>query len=116
MRDSKYFAPMVLAAALLAASAGVAHAESPPPFGFWATPDGGEQLLVTQGGQCSLANGFSGQITTSGSCTWTATSDGGILMIMSDQQFQPAPVRFNVIWVNNTTISVNGDPFYLQQQ
>jgi hypothetical protein len=115
MRDLKFFAAAVLGAGLLAASAGVAQAESPPPFGFWTTPDGGEQLLVTQGGQCSLADGY-GQITTSGSCSWNATSGGGILTIMSDQQFQRAPVYFNVIWVNNTAITVNGDPFYLREQ
>jgi hypothetical protein len=115
MRDLKYFAATVLASALLAASVGVGNAESPPPFGFWTTPDGSEQLLVTQGGQCSLADG-SGQITTSGSCSWNGSSGGGILTVMSDQQFQRAPVYFNVIWVNVTPINVNGDPFYLRQQ
>jgi hypothetical protein len=64
---------------------------------------------VTQGGQCSLADG-NGQPTTSGSCSWNATY-GGILTIMSDQLYRPGPVYFNVVWVDNTTIKVEGDVF-----
>jgi hypothetical protein len=98
----------------LAAVATAAHAQSPPPFGFWTTQDGSEQLLIQQSGQCSLANA-QGQPTTSGSCSWNASYAGGILTIMSSQLYKPAPIYFNVIWVNQTTITVNGDTFYRRQ-
>jgi len=43
-----------------------------------------------------LAGRRNGNITTSGSCSWQSTSRGGILTVMSNQNFQPAPVYFNV--------------------
>jgi hypothetical protein len=98
-------------AILLGVSAHLAVAQSPPPFGFWAT-NSGETLLVSAS-QCSLA--LNGKITTSGSCSWNATYAGGILTIMSNQLYRPAPVYFNVIWVNQQTITVNGDTFSRRQ-
>jgi hypothetical protein len=103
-----------LAGLSLAAAATAAHAQSPPPFGFWTTADGSEQLLITQSAQCSLAD-RNGRPTTSGSCSWNASYAGGILTIMSSQLYKPAPIYFNVIWVNQTTIRVNGDVFYRRQ-
>jgi hypothetical protein len=100
-----------LAGLLLSGLASAAHAQSPPPIGFWTTADGGEQLLVQQNGECSLADA-QGRPTTSGACSWNASYAGGILTIMSSQLYQPAPIYFNVIWVNQTTIKVNGDVFY----
>jgi hypothetical protein len=99
-----------LAAGFLAASTGIAHAEAAAPVGLWATQDGSEQLLVSQSG-CSLANG-AGVPTTSGPCTWNPSSRGGILTIMSSQTRKPAPVYFNVVWVNQSAITVQGDVFY----
>lgn len=96
--------------AMLAVSTGVAHAEAAAPVGFWTTGTGSEQLLVSQSG-CSLANA-AGVPTTSGPCAWNPTSRGGILTIMSSQTYRPAPVYFNVVWVNRSTISVEGDTFY----
>lgn len=92
-------------------AAGAAHAQAAPPFGFWATADGSEQLMVTQSGMCSLAD-RNGRPTTSGSCSWNATYAGGILTIMSSQLYRPAPIYFSVIWVNQNTIKVQGDVFY----
>jgi hypothetical protein len=98
---------------VLTGMAGAASAQqpSPPPVGFWATADGSEQLLVTQSGACSLAD-RTGRPTTSGSCSWNASYAGGILTVISSQLYQPAPVYFNVIWVNQNTIKVQGDVFY----
>ncbi len=110
MKVTKYLAAAGLATGMLAASTGIAHADAPAPVGFWATQDGSEQLLVSGSG-CSLANG-AGVPTTSGPCKWTPSSRGGILTIMSSQTYRPAPVYFNVVWVNQSTISVQGDVFY----
>ena len=111
MRNAKkYVAAAGLAAGLLAVSTGIAHADAAAPVGFWATQDGSEQLLVSASG-CSLANG-AGVPTTSGPCSWNPSSRGGILTIMSSQTRTPSPVYFNVIWVNQSTISVQGDVFF----
>jgi hypothetical protein len=111
MKAKKYAAAMGLAGAMLAASTGLAHASgSAAPVGFWSTGNGAEQLLISQSG-CSLANG-AGVPTTSGPCSWNASSRGGILTIMSSQTRRPAPVYFNVVWVNQSTITVEGDVFY----
>ncbi len=99
-----------LAIGLLPVSTGIAHAEASPPVGFWTTITGSEQLLVSQSG-CSLANA-AGVPTTSGPCSWNPSSRGGILTIVSSQTRRPAPVYFNVVWVNQSTITVEGDVFY----
>lgn len=113
MRARKWLAATALATGLLAAATGTAHAGgAAAPVGFWITGNGSEQLLVSQSG-CSLANG-AGIPTTSGPCSWNASSNGGILTIISSQTRRPAPVYFNVSWVNQSTITVEGDVFYRQ--
>jgi hypothetical protein len=104
-------ASAALAATMLIFAAAPALAQAAPPVGFWVTRDGSEQLLITQNGQCSLAD-RNGRPTTSGSCSWNSSSRGGILTIMSQQLYRPAPIYFNVVWVDQNTISVEGDIFY----
>lgn len=107
---AKLIAATGLAIGMFATSTGVAHAEASAPVGFWTTGTGSEQLLVSQSG-CSLANG-AGVPTTSGPCSWNPSSRGGILTILSSQTRRPAPVYFNVLWVDQSTITVEGDVFY----
>jgi hypothetical protein len=99
----------MLAAWIFAAGASSAAAQAPPPIGTWAS-NGGEVLMVTQNGQCWF--GVGSQVTTAGPCSWQASSAGGILTIISQQLYRPAPVYFNVVWVNQSTISIQGDVFY----
>jgi hypothetical protein len=94
MKARRVLATVGLTVGMMAASSAVAEAASPPPFGFWVTPDGGEQLLVTEQAQCSLGDG-AGNITTSGQCSWNASDGGGILTITSDQLYRPGPVYFS---------------------
>jgi hypothetical protein len=99
---------------LLAGAATGAQAQgAPAPIGFWATANGAEQLTITATG-CSLANA-QGQPVTSGPCSWNPSSTGGILTIMSSQTYKPAPIYYNVVWVNQTTITVDGDVFTRRQ-
>ena len=96
------------AAMLLGAGFGhPALAQAPAPFGFWMTQSG-ETLLITQQGECS--QGLNGSITVAGRCTWNSSSRGGILTIYGN-----GPVYYNVVWVNQTTITVWGDVFTLRQ-
>lgn len=116
MTMTRFVASTGFALAVLASSiggAGLAHAESPPPFGFWVSPNGGSRLLIGRDAQCSLAD-RNGDITTSGPCSWNPTYGGGILTILSSQLYQPAPIYFSVVWVDDWTITVEGDPFYRQ--
>lgn len=113
MTVARLVASVVLAAALFGAAPGVAGAQSPPPFGFWITPDGQGQLLIGRDANCSLADGF-GMPISAGQCSWNATHGGGILTIMSVMTRVPAPVYLNVVWVDARTIRVEGATYYLQ--
>ena len=107
-------AALGLLAATLVFAPRPALAQSAAPVGFWSTADGGEQLLITQSGECSLADRY-GRPTTSGSCSWNSSYAGGILTIMSNQLYRAAPIYFNVVWVNQGVIRVQGDVFYRRQ-
>ena len=87
-----------------------AFAAAPAPIGYWVTADGGEKLLVGADAQCSFA--ATGAATWGGGCAWQPSSIGGILSVWYSTIAGPAAVRWSVIWVNQTTIKVNGDVFY----
>lgn len=110
MKQSWARAGAAIGAMLLVGAASAAHAQSAPPIGFWSTDDGSERLLITQSGMCSLAD-RNGRPTTSGPCSWNSSYGGGILTVMSQQTYRPAPIYFNVVWIN-ATISVQGDVFH----
>ena len=40
---------------------------------------------------------------------------GGILTIIDIHFYKPAPVYFNIVWVNPKQIKVEGDLFYKQE-
>jgi hypothetical protein len=104
----------LLTSAFLIATLGSAvQAQSAPPIGFWVTADGGEKLLVEANAQCSFA--ATGAATWGGGCTWQPSSRGGILSVWYSTIGGPAAVRWSVVWVNQTTITVDGDRFYRQQ-
>ena len=97
-------------AALMLAPAAVHAQTSPMPYGAWSNADGSEQLVVTQGGTCQFtARSPAGATLVIGQCSWNAGSAGGILTIMNTNQYRPAPVYFNIVWINQNTISVFGD-------
>jgi hypothetical protein len=97
-----------LLAAVAADTAALAQS-SPKPIGFWSTGSGNETLYVGADGTCK----FEGPGTlVLGKCSWKASSGGGILTIMNTNQFKPAPIYENIVWVNRTTIRVWGDVFY----
>jgi len=90
-----------------------APAQAPPPFGHWATQGRIEELFVYQNATCGFF--FRGHVRVSGRCTWMSTGRGGILDITYPMPLQPGHVRYNVVWVNRTTITVWGDVFHLVQ-
>jgi hypothetical protein len=84
--------------------------EAPAPVGYWLTQPPSESLLVDASGLCKFAAVNS--LPVQGSCSWKPSSRGGILTIIGHNTYLPAPVYFNVVWVNARTIRVWGDVFY----
>jgi hypothetical protein len=104
----------IAAIALAAAFAPIAaSAQAPPPYGHWATQGKIEELVVNQNATCGFF--YRGRVKVSGRCTWMSTGRGGILDIIYPMPVQPGHVRYNVVWVNRTTITVWGDVFRLVQ-
>ena len=88
-------------------------AQAYAPIGYWTTADNGERLSVEANAQCSFE--ATGGAPFGGNCTWQSTSRGGILSVYYSTIAGPAAVRWSVVWVNQTTITVDGDTFYRRQ-
>jgi hypothetical protein len=99
-----------LSALLAMCAMSPAFALAPPPIGHWATSPATEELYVYQNGTCGFF--FKGKLQVSGSCSWDASSAGGILTISYPMPLRPGLVRYNIVWVNRTTIRVWGDVFH----
>jgi hypothetical protein len=104
---------LAFACVLLGAmSSQLARAQTAPsPIGTWANQT--ERLVVQQNGACAFL--FNGKVTSSGTCYWEkASAKGGILDLTYPMPLAPGHVYWSVVWVNQTTITVNGDVFYKQ--
>jgi hypothetical protein len=90
-----------------------AQGGAPPPLGYWVTQGGAETLLVDASGNCKFAgvNGANSLVIL-GACSWNPTSRGGILTIMNVYNYKPAPIRYSVVWIDQQTITVDGDVFH----
>ena len=102
---------LAIASALLGAIAvPSARAQvSPAPIGTWANKT--EGLVVEQNGTCGFL--VNGRVKWSGTCHWeTPSAKGGILDLQYPMPLAPGHIRWSVIWVNQTTITLDGDVFY----
>ena len=77
-----------------------------PPCGRWATADRVEELDVFSTGCRFLVRGRTQFV---GRCGWTPSSRGGILTIIYPMPLRPGRVRYSIVWINKTTITVFGD-------
>jgi len=106
-----------ITAGLLACAVGLwtgqAIAQAPAPIGYWTTADNGERLLIDQDTSCSFVAVGGTQV--AGNCVWNSTSRGGVLTLYYQTVMGLAPIYWNVLWVNTTTITVNGDTFFRRQ-
>ena len=89
------------------------NAQAYAPVGYWTTADNGERLIVEINSRCSFE--ATGGTAFGGDCTWQSSSRGGILWVYYSTVAGPAAVRWSVVWVDQTTITVNGDVFYRRQ-
>jgi hypothetical protein len=99
----------VFLALLVVSTSSIAQAQAPPPIGRWAQSprDGTESLVVYQNGQCAFF--VRGRVQVGGTCSWQSSSRGGILTITYPMPLEPGHVRYNIVWINRTTITVFGD-------
>ena len=95
----------LLAAGMTAISA---SANSPMPTGLWVLGEG--SFYISPSG-CKFETPVG---VTVWPCSWKGTSRGGILTIMHNNGYEPAPVYFNIVWINQRTISIYGDVFHLR--
>jgi len=99
----------LLTLAVISLPAGQALAQAAAPIGYWTTPDNGERLLVQADTRCSFE--ATGGTAFAGNCVWQSTSRGGILALYYQTAQGLAPVYWSVVWVDESHITVNGDPF-----
>lgn len=86
---------------------------SAPPIGNWVNVNKTNGLVVEQNGVCGFL--VNGKAKWSGTCTWeTPSARGGILDLTYPMPLQPGHIRWSVIWVNQTTITLDGETFYKQ--
>jgi hypothetical protein len=84
---------------------------APAPIGTWANKT--EGLVVQQSGTCGFL--VNGKVAYSGTCHWeTPSAKGGILDLQYPMPLAPGHIRWSVIYVNKTTITLDGDVFYKQ--
>jgi hypothetical protein len=81
----------------------LAHAQSPAPIGTWQGLNSGDYLSISSNGSCYAR----GTVNVAGTCTWQASSAGGILTMTYPWTIAPGHIYWNIIWVNKTTILVN---------
>ena len=91
------------------ASIQTANAQSaPPPIGVWGNKT--EGLVVQQSGTCGFL--VNGKVAYTGTCHWEVpTARGGILDMVYPMPVAPGHIRWSVVWINQTTITVDGDVF-----
>ncbi|MGO9517550.1 MAG: hypothetical protein ACLPND_10935 [Candidatus Korobacteraceae bacterium] len=90
------------------------HAQaSAPPIGSWVNVNKTNGLVVEQNGTCGFL--VNGKAKWSGTRRWeTPSAKGGILDLLYPMPLQPGHIRWSVIWVNQTTITLDGEAFYKQ--
>lgn len=96
--------PIALLAAGMTATS--ASANSPMPTGLWVLGVG--SFYISPSG-CKFETPYH---VTVGPCSWNGTSRGGILTIMHNNGYKPAPVYYNVVWINRRTISIYGEVYH----
>ena len=97
----------------LALLPGLAFAQAAVPIGYWTTADNSERLLIGADTSCSFV--AVGGAPSVGNCAWQSGSQGGILTLYYSTVMGLAPIYWSVVWVNQATITVNGDVFYRRQ-
>jgi hypothetical protein len=85
----------------------------PAPIGYWNNQGKTNSLVLEQNGTCGFL--VNGRAKWSGTCKWeTPSAKGGILDLQYPMPLAPGHIRWSVIYVNKTTITLDGEAFYKQ--
>ena len=82
---------------------------APAPIGYWNNQGNTNSLVVQQNGACGFL--VNGKAKWSGTCTWQASARGGILTLTYPMPLKPGQIRWSVVYINQTTITVDGEQF-----
>jgi hypothetical protein len=86
---------------------------APPPIGYWNNQGKTNSLVVEPSGTCGFL--VNGKARWSGTCRWeTPSAKGGILDLQYPMPLAPGHIRWSVIYMNQTTITLDGEAFYKQ--
>jgi hypothetical protein len=114
VRRSFSVSVLSLAACVLLGLAGSRAAQAqaaPAPIGNWVNQNKSNGLVVETNGTCGFL--VNGRAKWSGRCTWeTPSAKGGILDLTYSMPLAPGHIRWSVIYVNATTITLDGEAFY----
>ena len=88
---------------LMAASFAARAQGSPAPIGLWQGLSSGDYISVQSDGACSAGGSFN----MSGSCSWSATSTGGVLTMTYQWTAGPGHVAWSIRWLGRDMILVN---------
>lgn len=81
-----------------------------PPIGVWVNAGQVNTLVVQQNGACGFKNKV--KVLYSGTCRWeTPSARGGILDLIYPMPLQPGHIRWSIVYINQTTITVAGEKF-----
>ena len=111
----RYFSKFIILLSILIAMAllasNEARAQASPPFGTWGSTAGPATFFVSPQNCFFESRLYNFRIL--GTCSWNPSSNGGILTIFNVYQTN-APFYYNVVYVNATTISIEGEIFERQ--
>jgi len=83
------------------------------PIGNWVNQNKTNGLVLEQNGTCGFL--VNGRAKWAGTCKWeTPSAKGGILDLQYSMPLAPGHIRWSVIYVNKTTITLDGEAFYKQ--
>lgn len=94
---------LLCALSLMAPSQGANAQGSPAPIGLWQGMNSGDFIMVQPNGACSA----SGTVNVAGTCTWNATSTGGVLTMTYQWTIGPARIHWSIRWLGRDLLLIN---------
>lgn len=94
---------LLCALSLMAPSQATNAQGSPAPIGLWQGMNSGDYIMVQPGGACSA----SGTVNVAGTCTWNATSTGGVLTMTYQWTIGPGRIHWSIRWLGRDLLLIN---------
>lgn len=94
---------LLCALSLMSLSPAATAQGSPAPIGLWQGLNSGDYIMVQPNGACSA----SGSINVAGTCTWNATSTGGVLTMTYQWTIGPGRIHWSIRWIGRNMLLIN---------